>query len=167
MIDPTPLLTAPVHIQIHAAAAGLALILGPVALYGRPGGGLHKATGYVWVGAMAVTAISSFLIHDFGLIGPVSPIHLLSVLALWSLWTGLRQALAGRIRAHRLTMQSLYWRGLIVAGVFNFLPGRSMNRVFLDGRADLGWLVVGLGVAAIGGDVLRRRLQRRRVAAIG
>ncbi len=161
----TPFLSAEPIIQVHAAAAVLAVALGPVAIYRRRQDRLHKATGYVWVSAMALVALSSFGITGFGLIGPLSPIHLLSVLALWSLWTGMRQILAGQVAAHAATMRSLYWNGLLVAGAFNFLPGRVVNRMIFDTQRELGWIVLALVLAVIALRALRLR-QRRGARAI-
>ena len=146
----TPFLTAAPHIQLHAIAALVALLLGPVALYRTRRDRLHKITGYVWMLAMLVTALSSFAITNFGVIGPISPIHLLSVLALWSLWRGVTTIRAGNVAAHRATLRNLYWRGVMIAGLFNFLPtGRMVNRVVFPDTPELGWVVIALGLAAL------------------
>ncbi len=146
----TPFLTAPLHIQLHATAAIIALVLGPLALYRTRRDRLHKITGYIWMLAILVTALSSFAITSFGVIGPISPIHLLSVLALWSLWRGITTIRAGNLAAHRATLRNLYWRGMMIAGLFNFLPtGRMVNRTVFPDRPELGWVVIGLGLAAM------------------
>ena len=160
-LSPDPFLTASPLIQIHAAAATLALLGGPVALWRRRRDGWHKAVGYVWVGAMAVTALSSFGIRDFAILWGLSPIHLLSVLALWSLWTGLRHAMRGEIVAHRAAMTGLYWRGLLVAASFNFLPGRVVNRTFFGDSPEMGHAVLAAGLALILGQALWSRQRRR------
>lgn len=145
-----PFLSAAPHIQVHVIAAMLALILGPVALYRTRRDTVHKVIGYVWMLAVLVTAISSFAITNFGVIGPVSPIHALSVLALWSLWRGVTTIRAGHIAAHRSTLRNLYWRGLMIAGLFNFLPsGRMVNRIVFPDTPQYGWWVIGLGLGAI------------------
>lgn len=146
----TPLLSAAPHIQIHALAAMIALVLGPFALYSRRRDLWHKVIGRVWMGAMLVAVLSSFLILDMGLIGPFSPIHLLSVLALWAMWSALRAIRAGQVARHRATLQGLYWRGVVVAGLFNFLPtGRVVNRMVFPDKPELGYWVIGLGLAAL------------------
>ena len=152
-----PLLQADPVIQIHVATASLALVLGPFALYLRKRGRLHKTLGYVWVLAMGITAMSSFGIHSFAVIGPFSPIHLLAVFALWSIYEAMRHVFAGRIHLHQIVMRNLYWRGVIIAGLFNFLPGRLINRmVFEDARA-LGYVVIALGIGALVATALRQR----------
>ncbi len=157
--------TAPI-VQFHVAAASLAILLGPVAILRRRRDRLHKVTGYIWVIAMAATAMSSFWITSFAMIGPFSPIHLLAVLALWSLWEGMTAAFRGDTAAHRAAMEGLYWRGLLVAGLFNFLPGRLMNRMILGDNASTGYVVIVLGLAVLFAAPIRRWLRRARVPAI-
>ena len=145
----TPLLTAPLNIQIHASAALLAVALGPFVILRQRRDRLHKTAGYVWVSAMAVTALSSFTIWSFGVIGPFSPIHLLSILAVGSLWHGMRAAFRGDVAVHRASMEGLYWRGLLVAGALNFLPGRTMNRSLLGDQPQLGYAVIAACLGAL------------------
>lgn len=144
-----PILTAAPHVQLHVIAATLAIGLGPVAILRRRRDRLHKAAGYAWVLAMAVTAVSSFWITSFGVVGPFSPIHLLALFALWSLWVGMTRILRGDVSGHRSAMEGLYWRGLLLAGAFNFLPGRVVNRSFFPDQPELGFVVLALGLIAI------------------
>lgn len=120
-----PLINAPLAIQIHAAAA-LSLIPLTALQFWRPKRGpSHRAIGWIWVVLMAVTAVSSFWIHSLRLIGPFSPIHILSVITLVNLVLGIRARRAGRIMAHRGHMIGIAagWAG---AGLFTLLPGRIM-----------------------------------------
>ena len=159
-----PFLEAPVHIQLHAAAALLAIVLGPFVILRHRRDRLHKIGGYVWVLAMLTVAISSFWITSFGVIGPFSPIHLLSFLVLWSIYTGMRHVFAGRIEAHRQTFQGLYWRGLLIAGLVNFLPGRATSRAVFPETPEAGYLVQGIGLVLIFGWPLRHRVVRAATA---
>lgn len=117
---------------------------------------------------MGTVALSSFWIHDFpipvlGLVpGRFSPIHLLSLWALWSLWVGVRHAVRGRTHAHRSVFRSLYRYGLLVAGSFNVLPGRRMNQVVFGDDPDLGLWVIGAVAVVTTGVHLRRRMMRPR-----
>lgn len=106
---------------------------------------------------MALTAASSFWITGFGVVGPFSPIHLLSVVTLVGLVTGVRAAIRGQHDGHRQAMTNMA-RGLGAAGLLNFLPGRLTNRIVLDGAGWDGFaLVVGLAAGIAGGvRVLRR-----------
>jgi len=77
-----PLLSAPQPIPVHAIAALVAMVLGGLQLWGPKGTRNHRTLGYIWVGLMAIVAFSGFFIHVLKLVGPFSPIHLLSVLPL-------------------------------------------------------------------------------------
>jgi uncharacterized membrane protein len=74
-----PLLNAGPVIQIHAFAAMAAFALGIVQLTAPKGTLPHRTIGWIWVILMALIALSSFFINEIKLIGPFSPIHLLSI----------------------------------------------------------------------------------------
>ncbi|MEM7241065.1 MAG: DUF2306 domain-containing protein [Pseudomonadota bacterium] len=116
-------------IPTHVYAAVLALLIGGIQFFLKKGGQRHRMMGYVWVVLMAYVALSSFFIHDLRLIGPFSPIHLLSILVLVSLYRGVQAARAGNVSLHRRTMRALYFYALIITGLFTFLPGRIMYQV--------------------------------------
>lgn len=128
-----PLLRADPIVQIHAIAAMLALGIAVLMFTLPRGTPLHKRMGRVWVASMAVTALSSFGIWGFRLIGPFSPIHLLSAYVLYGLVGAVRAARQGRIAEHQAIMKSIVFWGLIVAGAFTFIPGRIMFSVVGDG----------------------------------
>lgn len=145
----TPFLTADLIIKLHACAASIALILGPIAIYQKRKSMAHKLIGYVWVLAMASTAISAFGIHSFAVIWGLSPIHGLALLALWSLWTAMKAIFEGNVAHHKAVMQNLYWHGLCFAGLFNFLPGRIVNRTLFDDSRHAGFAVIAIGIGLI------------------
>lgn len=124
---------APVAVQIHAAAAIGAFGLGAWQLIGVKGTVGHRRIGWTWAALMIVVAISSLFIHQLRVIGPFSPIHLLTLLVLVQLPYGLLAARQGRVRAHRLTMLGLFCGALAIAGALTFLPGRLMHAVLFGG----------------------------------
>lgn len=124
---------APLAVQIHVGFAILAIVLGPIALFRKRRDIWHKVIGRMWVLAMFCLAASSFWIHSIRLIGPFSPIHLLSLVTFAGLFFGLRAALQGDVQTHGRTMRALYIQALIGAGIFTFLPGRTMNHLFANG----------------------------------
>ncbi len=126
-MDLTALTDAPIATQGHVGFALLALILGPIALFRKRRDLFHRVAGRVWVLAMLGLSLSSFFIHSIKIIGPFSPIHLLSVTTLIGLFYGFRAALQRNFVAHGRAMRSLYMQALIGAGIFTFLPGRRMN----------------------------------------
>lgn len=128
-----PLFGAPQPIPLHALAALAATILGAAQLWAPKGTRIHRRVGWIWVGLMAFVAFSGFFIHVLKVIGPFSPIHLLSALTLASLWYAIRAARRGDIKRHRRTMVALFWMALILTGFFTFFPGRVMYQVVTGG----------------------------------
>lgn len=127
------LTTAPLVIQIHAATAIGAFVLGPITLLRGRRDLWHKVVGYTWVLLMYVAAISSMFISETPMLGPFSPIHILSVITLVGLTYALRAALRRDVFAHGRAMRALYAQALIISGVFTFLPGRRLNARFGSG----------------------------------
>lgn len=126
-----PLLAAPAVIQVHAVAAMAAFVLG-IVQFAAPKGTLpHRTLGWVWVGLLAVVSASAFWIHEIRLWGPWSPIHLLAVFTLVMLPLGVWRARRHDVAAHRGTMIGIFVGGLVIAGLFTFLPGRIMHAVLL------------------------------------
>jgi|TARA_X000000950_G_scaffold16586_1_gene18029 uncharacterized membrane protein len=120
-------------IPLHALAALAATILGAAQLWAPKGTAIHRRVGRIWVGLMAFVAFSGFFIHELKLVGPFSPIHLLSAFTLVALWYAVHAARQGNIRRHRTSMMALFWMALILTGAFTFLPGRLMHQVVTGG----------------------------------
>ena len=128
MIDPSPLFQAAAPIPPHAPAALAAAGLGAVQLWRRKGGRLHRQLGYLWAALMAGVALSGLFIHELRMIGPFSPIHLLSLITLASLWIAISRARRRDIAGHRRVMLLLFWLALVLTGAFTFWPGRVMHQ---------------------------------------
>ena len=96
-----PILSASTAVQIHLLAAVMTLALTPVMLMRRKGTRGHVLWGRFWVIFMALTAASSFWIMEIRLIGPWSPIHILSMITLLSLFNAVRAARRRKISAHK------------------------------------------------------------------
>ena len=125
----TPLLDAAPAIPLHAFAAMAALALG-IVQFAAPKGTLpHRTIGWIWVVLMATVAASSFWIHQLRLLGPWSPIHLLSILVLVLLPIAVVSAHRHHVSRHRGIMIGVFSGGLVVAGLFTLLPGRIMHAV--------------------------------------
>lgn len=120
-----PLLAAPAIMQLHALAALISLAAGLTVLVMRKGTARHRLVGWVFVVAMAVTALSSAFITSNG---HFSAIHLLSILTIVSLPRAIILRRRGDIAGHRATMLWLF-AGLVAAGAFTLMPGRLMNKV--------------------------------------
>lgn len=127
----TPLLNAPLVIQLHAFAAMAALVLG-IVQFASPKGTLpHRTVGWIWVALMTSVAVSSLWIHQnqIKLGAPWSPIHFLSIFSLIMIPLGVWYAHRHRVNGHRITMISIFTGGLVIAGLFTFVPGRVMHAV--------------------------------------
>jgi len=74
-------------------------------------------------------AASSFWIHGFRIIGPFSPIHLLSIFTLVMLPVAVLHARHHRVERHRKAMTSIFIGAMVIAGLFTLLPGRIMHDV--------------------------------------
>lgn len=132
-----PLLAAPFAVQIHAAAAIAAVLLGAVILFRPKGTPVHKLMGRIWALLMLTTATAAIFVNEIRLIGPFSPIHIFVVMTYYGLWEGIREIRRGNLRAHQASMKSLYLGALLLAGAFTLLPGRRMNQVLFG--PDSGW----------------------------
>jgi len=124
-----PLLQASPTIQIHAFAAMAAFVLGIVQFTAPKGTIPHRAVGRLWVAIMAVVSVTAFFIHEIRLWGPFSPIHLLAIYTLIALPLAVRHARRHAVQHHSRAMIGIFTGGLIIAGLFTFLPGRLMNAV--------------------------------------
>jgi uncharacterized membrane protein len=124
-----PLLDAAPAIPVHAFAAMAAFGLGAVQLAAPKGTLPHRTIGWIWVVLMLAVAISSFWIHQIRLVGPWSPIHLLSIFVLITVPLGVWRAHTHRVGDHRRIMILVFSGGLVVAGLFTLLPGRIMHAV--------------------------------------
>ena len=124
-----PLLEAAPAIPLHAFAAMAAFVLGLVQFAAPKGTLPHRTIGWIWVALMAVVAASSFWIHQIRLIGPFSPIHLLSIFTLVMLPLAVWRAHTHRVADHRRIMIMTFVGALVIAGLFTLMPGRIMHRV--------------------------------------
>lgn len=96
----TPLLHMPLYLQMHSAGALVLITLEALVILRSKRDRLHKISGYIWTVAMAAAATSSFSMHELWVIGLFSPLYVLAIVTRWSLWVGIRRAIAGRIDAH-------------------------------------------------------------------
>ena len=125
----SPLLEAAPAIPLHAFAAMSAFVLGLVQFAAPKGTLPHRTIGWIWVALMAVVAASSFWIHQIRLVGPFSPIHLLSIFTLVMLPLAVWRAHTHRVADHRRIMIMTFIGALVIAGLFTLVPGRIMHRV--------------------------------------
>ena len=127
-----PLLAAPPSVQLHVAAALLALVVGVIIFLLPKGTGFHRALGWTWVSSMIVVAATS-VVMIFDLKTGINALHVFTAVTVVSLWAGLTGIRRGDVRQHAGSMIGLYVGGLIIAGAFAFIPGRTMWNVVFGG----------------------------------
>ncbi|MGL5114967.1 MAG: DUF2306 domain-containing protein [Beijerinckiaceae bacterium] len=126
----TPLFEASLWVQMHVAAAVLAIVLGAGQFIGRKGTMPHRLIGWFWVVMLAALCITSFFIPGSFFIGPISAFHALSVYTLWSLWMGARAARRGDVESHRSYMAWLYGLSVLISAAVAVLGGGVLSEVF-------------------------------------
>ncbi len=129
---PGVLIETPLSVQAHVVGVVTAIVFGVIIVLLPKGTGLHRILGWVWVLAMALVAVTSIvMIFDFG--DGISPLHAFTAITVVSLTGGLMGIRRGNVRAHAGHMIGLLFGGLVIAGVFAFIPGRTMWQVFFGG----------------------------------
>lgn len=124
-----PLLHAPLAVQAHAFAAMAAFALGLVQFAAPKGTLPHRTVGFIWLALMLTVAVSSFWIHEIRLWGPWSPIHLISIYVLIMIPLAVYLARRHNARGHAKVVIGMFVGGLVIAGLFTFVPGRIMHAV--------------------------------------
>lgn len=117
----------PAVLWVHLGTMTLALALTPVMLLRRRGDRTHRRIGTIWVLAMLLTALDTFLLRTSNR-GSFSIIHLLS------LWTVIQvpiiwwSARSHHIPRHRSAVRGMVFGALLIAGFFTFPFDRLLGR---------------------------------------
>jgi len=114
----------------HLASVLVALPLGMSQLLLPKGTVRHRTVGYIWLALMVFTALVSFAIHTINP-GGLSPIHLFSVATLVGAPFIALSARHGEVERHRRWVFGVMGGGLVVAGLFTFIPGRALGNLVL------------------------------------
>jgi uncharacterized membrane protein len=128
-----PILAAPLPVQLHVAAAILAIALAPFQVILPKGTPPHRIIGWTFAVSMIVVCLSAFLILD----NPVPPrvfglswLHLLAIFTLFMIFRGISAARRGHVQKHRRAMLGLVFGALLFPAIFAFaVPGRIMHQV--------------------------------------
>lgn len=124
----------PPLVWLHLMSILAATLLTPVMLLRPKGDRPHRKLGYVWVGAMLLTAITSLFFNTgarggMGVFsGNFSPIHILSVIVLAQVPIIVRRARAHDRRAHESAVRAMVIGALLIAGFFTFPFNRMLGQ---------------------------------------
>jgi len=119
-------------VWVHLLTITVALVLTPVVLWRRRGDRRHRVTGYVWVMAMALSALDSLAIRQIGN-GRFSLIHILSVYTLGALVWMIVCARRGDHAGHRGSIRGMVTGALLIAGSFTLIPSRLLGHWLFGG----------------------------------
>lgn len=128
----------PSLVWVHLATILTATALTPVMLLRGKGTRSHRKLGYVWVGAMLMTAVTSLFFNTgtrggLGVFtGDVSPIHLLSVFVLVMVPMIVVRARRHDRAGHESAVRGMVIGALLIAGFFTF-PFQRMLGAWLFG----------------------------------
>lgn len=125
----------PPLVWVHLVSILAATALTPVMLLRRKGDRRHRRLGYVWVGAMLLTAATSLFfnarvdgVRNWGVFsGDVSPIHILSVWVLVQVPLIVARARRHDRAGHERAVRAMVLGALLVAGFFTFPFGRLLG----------------------------------------
>jgi uncharacterized membrane protein len=125
-----PLLQASPAVQVHVAAAVLAIFLGAFQFLAPKGTMPHRVVGWIWVILLGSICMSSFFIPGSLFLGPVSVFHALSVYTLWSLVMGARAARQHRVADHKSYMAWIYSLSIVLSAVIAMGSGGVLSEMF-------------------------------------
>jgi len=134
---------------LHAIAASIALLLGPVNIFRRRRDRAHRIIGYGWVAFMVLTCATSFGIYPDGF----TWLHGLAAYTLFSVGAGVWSILHGNRIAHRYNMIGAYIGTAVAFAFAAFIPSRRIAQFAVNDPASLA-LIALLLVAAAAGFVL-------------
>jgi uncharacterized membrane protein len=116
----------PWPILVHVATVIPALAIGSFVLLRPKGLPLHRALGWTFAVLIVATALVTWKVRVSNP-GHFSWIHLFSLLTLASVPRLIWSARTHRVAAHRRGVLALMTGGLVLAGLFTFVPDRLLG----------------------------------------
>lgn len=115
---------------LHIAIILPAFVFGTILMFMRKGLPLHKMLGSNYLALMLATGIITlFMSAKVGptFLGHFGFIHLISLYTLYIVPSAYIAARRGNIKTHKMHMIGLYVGGILIAGIFTFVPGRMLH----------------------------------------
>ncbi|WP_409433158.1 DUF2306 domain-containing protein [Litorimonas sp. RW-G-Af-16] len=119
-------------IQIHLAAAMLALVLGTLMWIRPKGTASHKFIGRSFIGLMVVTAITAIFIKNINQ-GQLSWIHIFVPVTLIAAFQAVYFIRKKDVRRHKRVVAGLFFGALLIPGIFTLMPGRLLHAAIFGG----------------------------------
>jgi uncharacterized membrane protein len=116
----------PLNIWAHLLTIVVAVALTPVMLLRPRGTTSHRQIGWVWAGAMLLTAVLSLFVRNANH-GGFSIIHILSVWTLIQVPLIVWSARAHNVKRHRRSVRAMVTGALLIAGFFTFPFNRLLG----------------------------------------
>lgn len=114
---------------VHLFTILPAIAIGTFLMLSHKGNNFHRLLGKIYMVLMLITGVATLFMEAFigpKLFGHFGFIHLFSVLTLYSVPQAYFAAKRHDVKEHRGAMVGLYVGGIIIAGIFAFMPGRTM-----------------------------------------
>jgi len=133
-------------LPIHAAAAALALFIGPFQFWGRRDGRRavwHRLSGALYMAAFLIGSAAGLVLAVGTTSGPVAAagFGLLAVFSLFTTGQGLRAVLAGRYAEHRRWMIRSFALALAAVTLRLYLPlAAALGQDFTPAYVVISWL---------------------------
>lgn len=150
---------ATVVVIVHASAAFLAIVMGPVNMIRRRRDAFHRLVGRTWVSFMYATCLSGLFITENG----ITLFHALALFTIGTVTLALWRIRRGDPFGHAANMIGSYIGLLIAFGFAALLPARLIQQTATDTPLGLAVYAVAL-VGALGGWVLLLRWFTARAA---
>lgn len=131
----TPLLHAPLAVQLHVATLVPAWIVGTwVMFFSKRGSKLHRALGIAFFALLGTTAFIALFIHRAMPHSPMlgmSWVHLTVIWTLVLIWLALDGIRSRKPLQHRLAVLGLYGGSLTITAIVNaFTPHHIVHQLF-------------------------------------
>lgn len=152
-------LLATVVVIVHASAAFLAIVLGPVNMIRRRRDALHRRVGRTWAGLMYTTCLSGLFITENG----ITLFHALALFTIGTVTLALWRIRRGDPVGHAANMIGSYIGLLIAFGFAALLPERLIRQTAAADLLGLSLYVLAL-LTALGGWVIILRWLTARTA---
>jgi uncharacterized membrane protein len=116
----------PLNIWFHLLTILVAVGLTPVMLLRPRGTNAHRQLGWIWAGAMCLTALISLFVRNANH-GGFSIIHVLSFWTLIQVPLIVWSARAHNVKRHRRSVRAMVTGALLIAGFFTFPFNRLLG----------------------------------------